>query len=66
MRGHPIGAAPDLTWDESVVTPPTRKRGGFLRRWLTLRAEDQPGPAYNVPLPLRAVTVGPDVSATRR
>ncbi|MBQ0985764.1 hypothetical protein KBZ10_14800, partial [Streptomyces sp. F63] len=30
------------------VTPPTRKRAGFLRRWLSRRAEDQPGPVEDV------------------
>ncbi|MFJ2566294.1 hypothetical protein ACIO02_25720, partial [Streptomyces sp. NPDC087568] len=34
--------------EDQQVTPPTRKRAGFLRRWLSRRAEDQPGPVEDV------------------
>ncbi|GAA3867950.1 hypothetical protein GCM10022227_26950 [Streptomyces sedi] len=30
------------------VTPPTRQRAGFLRRWLSRRTEGQPGPVEDV------------------
>lgn len=30
------------------MTPPTRRRAGFLRRWPSRRAEDQPGPVEDV------------------